>query len=578
MRPWASDEVWPSSEPGPSAVGRRLTADEQREYAVDIGSLKRADSPELRFLRYRDGRLLLVGVGPMSAALLSTALRTGCRDIDVMCTDPPAAGGAGLAALIEDARRDRAQRVGLRSDLDGLVATDTVLHLSGSVSALVAMADRCADVGACLGQVLISGEEMWTGPVGPAARTGVASAWRRLRGVRLTGPTTFSLSGQPLELAAEQLLRAWFECATGTARPSGSPYLLRTALRTGTAVPHRFLPLPAGSAVPQVTEAQARAAFLGRLDGAAIDAEVLFERAAAVTDARTGLLGRTEERQADVGPLVHWECRTIVADPFGARPASMPDAVVTGHGRDRDTARLTALLTALAGYGSLAGYGRVATSPGTRNTDVWGLDLVTGALRRIPARDVHLAPGRGKMYRPPVGAAAGLTWVHALETGLAQHCEELLARRLADPGTRVPRLSLPVDEATGAADPLYLLRSVGEPVAHDLSALLSVPACAIRLGSRTVLAVGVTHAEAMRTAAERAVLAPQLAARTVPAITPGQERPAPFFPGTRTVLGRARFIEALRAQGRTPVAVLLDQDPQAVAVIPYLVQVILIEE
>lgn len=151
-------------------------------------------------------------------------------------------------------------------------------------------------------------------------------------------------------------------------------------------------------------------------------------------------------------------------------------------------------------------------------------------------------------------------------------------RRLADPGTCVPRLLLPADEAPGAADPLYLLHTLGEPVAHDLSALLSVPACAIRLGARTVLAVGATHAEAVRTAAERAVLARESPAGTVPAITPEQERPAPFFPGMRTVPGRARFVEALRAQGRTPVVVLLDHDLQAVIVLPYIVRVISMAE
>ncbi|WP_416979271.1 hypothetical protein [Streptomyces sp. T028] len=573
-----SDDVWPSGEPAPSSVGRRLTPDERREYAGDIESLGSIDSPELRFRHYRDGRLLLVGAGPVAATLLKSALRTGCRDIEVLCTDPPAAGGGvGLAGLIEDARRDGAQKVGARSDLDGLAARDTVLQVSGSVPELVVTADRCADAGALLGQVLISGEEMWTGPVGSAARTAAASAWRRLRGIPLTGPAVSSLAGRPAELAAEQLLRAWFECATGTTRPSGSPYLLRTDLRTGTVVPHRFLPLPAGSTVPQVTEAQARAAFLGRLNGAAVDADVLFERVAAVADPRAGLVGVLEEREAAAGPLARWECRTTVADAFGARPAGTPDAVVTGHGGDRETARLAALLAALANYGSLAGLSLAAGSC-ARIPDVWGLDLVTGALRRIPARVARPAPDKGASYRPPVGVAAGLTWAHAVEAGLAQHCEELLSRRLADPGLRVPRLYLPADEAPGAADPLYLLRTLGEPVAHDLSAVLSVPACAIRLGSRTVVAVGATHAEAVRTAAERAVLARRSSARTVPAITPEQERPAPFFPGMRTVAGGVRFVEALRAQGRTPVAVLLDRDPQAVVVLPYVVQVILTEE
>ncbi|MFF5403037.1 hypothetical protein ACFY8K_02725 [Streptomyces misionensis] len=569
-----SDEAWPDGGSAPSWGGAPLTAEELREYATEIGSLGPVDLPGPRFRRYRDGRLLLVGAGgPLSAALLSGALRAGCRDIGVVGADP---SDPGFTALVERARRDGAQRVRPRPELDLETpgAADVVLHLSGSVRELAATAERCAATGVFLGQALIGDDELWTGPVGPAARTAVASAWRRLRGVPRRTPVADG--GRPAEIAAGQLLRAWFACATGTARSAGTPYLLRTELPRGTTVPHRILPLCAGPAAPRVTEVRARAAFLGRQGGEAVDGGELCARAEAVTDPRTGLLGTTRCEEITLGAGSRWECRTAVADPLGARPAGTPDAVVTGHGGDREAARVQTLLTALAAYGTLAAHGcRAARAPDDGADDAWGLDLVTGALRRVPVRDAHPAPDGGVPYRPPVGAAAGLTWAHAVEAGLAQHCEELLSQRLADRTTRVPRLPLPADEAPGAAHPLSLLRALGEPVAHDLSALLSVPACGIRLGSRTALAVGATRAEAMRTAAERALLAQRLPAGAVPAITPEQERPAEFFPNPRGTAGRPRLAEALRAQGRTPVAVLLDHDPQAVVVLPYVVQVIL---
>ncbi|SEE09050.1 hypothetical protein SAMN04490357_6877 [Streptomyces misionensis] len=570
MEPWVSDEAWPDGGSAPSWGGAPLTAQELREYATEIGSLGPAGSPEPRFRRYRDGRLLLVGAaGPLSAALLSGALRAGCRDIGVVGADP---SDPGLTALVERARRDGAQRVRPRPDLDLETpgAADVVLHLSGSLRELAATAERCAATGVFLGQALIGDDELWTGPLGPAARTAVASAWRRLRGVPRRTPVADG--GRPAEIAAGQLLRAWFAWATGTARPAGAPYLLRTELPHGTTVPHRILPLPAA---PRVTEVRARAAFLGRQGGEAVDAGELCARADAVTDPRTGLLGTTRCEEITLGAGSRWECRTAVADPLGARPAGTPDAVVTGHGGDRETARVQTLLTALAAYGTLVAYGCRAARARDDGADAWGLDLVTGALRRVPVRDAHPAPDGEVPYRPPVGAAAGLTWAHAVEAGLAQHCEELLSRRLADRATRVPRLPLPADEAPGTAHPLSLLRALGEPVAHDLSALLSVPACGVRLGSRTALAVGATRVEAMRTAAERALLAQRLPAGAVPAITPEQERPAEFFPKPRGTAGRPRFAEALRAQGRTPVAVLLDHDPQAAVVLPYVVQVIL---
>ncbi|MBC3840438.1 hypothetical protein GXW82_10020 [Streptacidiphilus sp. 4-A2] len=101
-----------------------------------------------------------------------------------------------------------------------------------------------------------------------------------------------------------------------------------------------------------------------------------------------------------------------------------------------------------------------------------------------------------------MGAAAGLTWISAVENGLAQHCEALLAQKSR------------VGAASGPVPP------------------------------------------------------------TVPATGAGQEPAAPRAP-----LGPphwARPVEALRAHGRTPVAVLLDHDPQAVAVLPYLVQIVLV--
>lgn len=231
---------------------------------------------------------------------------------------------------------------------------------------------------------------------------------------------------------------------------------------------------PHGGSRRGTTQAEARAAFLQRIGGEAVDAGQFLARADGAARDHTGLLG------------------------------AVLGAAAAGSGQDPGEDRTAAALTALAAYGALA-----AHRPGCSSEEqppVWGLDLATGSLRRIPREDAFGAPPLPRPpFRPPVGAAAGLTWISAVETGLAQHCEALLAQK--------PRVAA----MSG-----------------------SVPS--------TAPAIGVEQER--RPAAPRAPLDPPRWARPV---------------------------EALRAHGRAPVAVLLDHDPQAVAVLPYLVQIVLVE-
>ncbi|MEV7599824.1 hypothetical protein AB0O91_20815 [Kitasatospora sp. NPDC089797] len=292
------------------------------------------------------------------------------------------------------------------------------------------------------------------------------------------------------------------------------------------------------------TEAEVRAAFVAVVGGAAVDGEEVLARAAAhpvlaAAAARAGLPGP--------GPL-------------------RPD--LPGTAGDPRQERLDAVLTALAAH---AADRLRRTGPGGASA-VWGMDLLTGELRRIPLGDV---PAVG---RPPVGAAAGLTWLGALEEGLAQQCEALLAERLADPGVRVPRADL-APRCDGGCHPadctacaVGALRPCGVPLGHDLSELLSVPACALRLDPfpGTVIATGTTRAEAVHRAAGRLL---RRDGRTAPDVRPDQELAA----GVRRLpeASRSRPFDALHAQGHAPAAILLDQDPRAVAVLPYLVHVVL---
>ncbi|WP_329275562.1 hypothetical protein [Streptomyces sp. NBC_00691] len=563
-----------------------------------------------------DGRLLLAGEDQVLRALAVAATRAGCRDIRVRRTG----GGEAAPGTTEWTAGET------------LSAADAVLHVARSTAELAATADRCADAGAWLGQVLVHGDELWTGPLGPADRTAAASAWRRLRGlpprVRPATPAGAApvdpgavLAPQRAEWIADLLLSAWLGrggtgaagtvpgagaaaghgfpgagAAGGAATPGaggtgasdagivggpgddGGPYLVRTDLRTSSGGRHPVVPFPrpGRSATRAGTETGARAAFLGRIGGAAVEPARLLERIEAVADARTGLLGPVPE--ATPGPTGLWGCAVAVPDPFGPPSADAPGVTVWGHGRDAHSARLAALLDALAAYGSLA------AAPDARGgREVWGLDLVTDRLRRVFAAEAYPVPAPGTPYRLPTGVAAGLTWAAAVEAALTMHCEALVVHRLAQPGTRVPRLALP-DHAGPAA--LRALRAAGEPVVHDLTALVPVPACAVRLGDDTVVAVAATWDEALAAAAERALLAREKgvpptgsgpAVPTVPSVTPDRETAGGPLPVEDGASGRAGLVEVLRARGRTPVAVLLDHDPQAVRLLPYLVHVMLLD-
>lgn len=610
MRPRWSDDDRPHDEVAP-----RGSADGDAYVHPSGGGTGSGRAP--------DGRLLLAGEGRLLRALTAAAERAGCSDVRVRRTgegDDEALGG-----LAEWAEKEM------------LTAADTVLHVARSTAELAATADRCADARAWLGQVLVHGDELWTGPLGPADRTAAASGWRRLRGAspqsRLDGPVGAEpdgfggapvggaadgpagavLAAERAEWIADRLLDAWLgrggagargvvagagsvgasgtgEAGTvGGARAggvagglgdAGEPCLVRTDVRTSSSSRHPVVPLPRPdrSVTRAGTETGARVAFLGRIGGAAVDPARLLERIDAVADARTGLLGPV--REAKPGPTGLWGCAVAVPDPFGPLPADAPGVTVWGHGPDARSARLAAMLEALAAYGTFA------AAPHARSgCEVWGLDLVTDRLRRVPAAEAYPAPAPGTPYRLPTGAAAGLTWAAALEAALTGHCEALVTARLAQPGARVARLALP-----DLGDPalVRMLRAAGEPVAHDLSALLSVPACAVRLGDDTVVAVAATWSEALAVAAERALLAREMSVPptgvgvgpvvpTVPSVTPNQEEVGRPFSVEDGASGRAGLVEALRARGRTPVAILLDHDPQAVRLLPYLVHVALLD-
>jgi hypothetical protein len=566
-----------------------LTAEEEREYAGEIAFIRYAlDSAEHRFQRYREARLVLQGSGPVLVELLRAGLTTGWRDVRVRTGQPDA---AVLHALVDRVRRDPRQRVVVESELSDVAfdEEDVVLHVSteGEEIELLTMAERAASSGCVLGQVLVARHEAWFSPVGRAPS---AAGWRRL----LAWPTATthgmsSLTGPVPGVLASRLALAQFRHSTGLDErpptpgiPDG-PVLTRVDLHTLETRRHFFLPHPMDRPVDPVTEAEARTVFEELLRGEPVDAEELLTRATEAADSRTGLLGAVDELDFVQFPLC--VCRATFADPFELLPAWAPPPTVVGHGIERDEARLKAVLGAFAGYGALAIDRRrlTATADGAMT---WGIDLTTGKPRSVPVKAAFpVLANRPAIYRPPVGAAAGLDWAAALETGLRQHCEDILARRLS--GEAVPRLDLhgwPLQDR--GAHLLRLVATVAEPVAHDLGGILSVPACALRIGQDTVLATGTTLAEAVTAALERGLLSWQSRTEGQPAYAPDTvaavraEREAATEPPLSTwdLSGWEGLTAALRATGPRPVAVPLHHDPQATGLLPYLVHVVLMDD
>ncbi|MGH3885912.1 MAG: hypothetical protein ACRDSZ_04955 [Pseudonocardiaceae bacterium] len=581
-----------------------LDAEEQRVYAAEIAFIRYGlDSAQRRFQRVRAARIVLIGEGPVLDALLAAGLWSGWRKLGVFA---PAAQVTALRDVVEKTRRDPKQSVRLqpwpeergagdRGWLAGVVdEADVVLQVCDEArrADLIAVSRACAGSGTALGQVLVGDDEAWLTPVGPPDGVEAESCWRRLAAQRGTGADTPSgggwLTGPVPGIVAAQLALSCFSHLTGLddtlpspQRAPQPPVLNRVDLRTLVTRTHRVRPHPlAGPQAPN-TEADVRALIDELACAAPVEAADLLDRVAGCIDARTGLLGILDEGDLVQVPLS--VCRASVSDPYAVLPAWAPAPTVTGWGNDRPTARLRALLAALATYGTLT------TGPVTEQQ--WGLDLATGALRAVPTTVAYpVLRGAPLPYRAPVGAAAGRCWNDAIAAGLRAHCEALLAQH-TDGGRRDIRQLDPTEVADEVADEqaahlLRLVQAADQRVrVTDLSGILKLPAFAFRTGADpVVLTCAATAAEALRDGLERILLRWQARTeggmplpRASAVLWPVEPPPPPAGgPGADP---RCRVLTgALRRAGQRPVAVPITQDRQARSLLPYVVQVVLCDD
>ncbi|MGH3827331.1 MAG: YcaO-like family protein [Pseudonocardiaceae bacterium] len=618
-----------------------LSVVECQAYAEEIGFVRYSlDSAEYRFQCYRRARVMMLGDGPVLTALLDAGLRSGLCDVRVVGCGP--AQVPQLREVVRWACRDGDQDVVI--DASALVvggglaavveASEVVLQVCGPAdwADCVAVARECGRVGTVLGQVLVDREEAWIAPVGCS---GAESGWRRLSALRspwpgedagegvgedVSGPAGWLTGPVPAVLAA-QLALGCFRHLTGMdelpryAAEVSEPVMTRVDLRTLDTRTHSFLAHPLAQPLAEplahpLAESRVesrdvpgepgfRVVIEAYVSGSPIEPGELLERGGTVVDARCGLFGRLDEDELTQLPL--WVCRASVSDPCALLPGWAPAPVVTGHGLDREEARLRALLAAFAVYGSLVVdrrrlTGGDATDDAALSTGVWGMDLVTGRPRTVPALAGWPALGGVVVpYRSPVGAAAGVSWDGAVLAALGQHCERLLAGRLAVADRPCPWLD--PDQFAGderVSRLLRLLAAAREPVeVYDLRGVLGLPACAVLAGGATVaLTCGATMVDAVGTGLGRALLSWQarrenqpdyappvvaqlagwLRAPALAGVTAGSAGAAPPPTGDT---GVSVLVGGLRAVGYTPVAVPLDHDPEATRILPYVVQVVL---
>jgi hypothetical protein len=356
--------------------------------------------------------------------------------------------------------------------------------------------------------------------------------------------------------------------------------MTRTDLESLSTTAHRFHRHPANGAAADaadVADAAATQDTIASLRAAERVPQVdLLARARVFEDPYLGPLRSLDEEDLPQVPLAL--CQATVADPYGRRPPPAVEPVI-GWGPDREAARVRAVLAALAAYGSLVAE-HESRQAGDRAT-AWGMDLLTGAVRRVPFPQGDPAAVR-RAYAAPLGAAAGLCWDEAVEAGLLAHFEALpgLWEEADAPVVDPVRESGDDDGVLGT---VRLLERTGEVFEfRDHSAALGLPAYTVTAtGGVAARSVALAPEPALRHAAEHALLHWQTRVEGRPEAVPPSRRWAAGGPppgAERTSDPAFLAVRLLRVTGRTPVVVPLVRDDVVNSLLPFVVQVVLCDD
>ncbi|TVX99119.1 putative thiazole-containing bacteriocin maturation protein [Cohnella terricola] len=339
-----------------------LSKETVRRYAGQIAFLDSCgDSGAYRFQCYRQAEVLVVGSGPIFAALVSALLESGLPRFCMLITDSLPTDRQRLMTLAENARlTDPEVAIGEVTPprMEGnawqevVRPFETVLYVSeaGDGEELHLLQKACQEERKTL---LPAVRLHQAGIAGPLVQPGSAvcweSAWRRIHESEVfKDPEHFAFSSTAGALLANVIVFELFKMATGAVEPESRHSLFLLDLETLEGSWHSFLPhpLPAGKAKVQaewVDEPELR--LEERPGGGA--ANGLFPYLSKLTSARTGILHRWEE--GELGQLPLSQCRVQAADPLSKGPAGLlPDIVCSGL--THEEARREAGLSGLEAY------------------------------------------------------------------------------------------------------------------------------------------------------------------------------------------------------------------------------------
>ncbi|HWS38501.1 MAG TPA: TOMM precursor leader peptide-binding protein [Actinoplanes sp.] len=528
----------------PHTLPERVTAEYRSEIAfVDYYQ----DSAAYRFQRFRESTVLLTGSGQILNALVHAALHAGFTRVRLAVTDDD--------EDIQQARfRDPDQSL---TEIPEPVWADPGAALDG-VDVVIHGTDRlmpgrarainraCSERGVTLIQATVDADEAWVGPLvtGDGHEAGCGECARlRILGWPRPGeaeaftdrpeiaPTGF-LAGPTAAIVANQMVFEVFKRFTGAGPAETAGAVVRIDLETLASDNHRITSHPLCSVPPAAVETEPE--FLARVAelaaGPAITDETFSTAAAACFDERTGLLGRLDEGDFGQVPL-----KVSRAEYAGAAPGEAAVAVAT----DFTEARLRATRRACELYA--AGVART-------DREVPGLDLVTGAAHRVRADGS--------------GLASGLTWTEAVNRGLLARINRITLDGMGTAADSYPLVDQPDGRFRTMLEILGLKITV-----HDVTGVLGVPTLVACAGSVIVgSASGTDHAELIDRVLEQAL------GRHQAQTGEWSGDPAGSWDGTT-----AELVRRLDETGRRPVAVPLDHDPTLRRVLPYIVDVVLVE-
>lgn len=603
-----------------------LDAAEEQLYASEIAFVDYyRDSAAYRFARFRESGVLAVGSGLTLTALVHAVLHAGVRDVEVLTTGEGPTDTARHAEYAKRAReRDPKQSlVHLSAEArtasperlrDAVRRSDVVVHVSDRpMIARARMLGRlCAEQEKVLVQAVLVGDHAWIGPLAGPGVTGSCweCGWLRYLGHQGEGGVEDEftdragsvvspfLAGPTAALVSNMLSFEVFKHVTGVGLLETEATMVDLDLETLQSERHAVRAHPLCGSHGAVA-AQSESVFLDGVrqlsQGAEIGEEAFSTGAAELFDAKTGLLGRLEERDFD---------QTIlrVSQATVASPLLMPGRTLTaiGVGPDFSTARQHATRRACELYaaGTVDTRRLLPDGGGDAPGSVWGYDPDADVARTVCATCVFpVLHGELPSERTAPGLASGFTWAEAVTRGLLAQCNLLTFAELdhASPPRATPEPGA-IALTERAARYLRVFDLTGDRVeVHDVTGSLDIPTFVACVGDRAVACVcDVDVPHALEALLERAVQdhqarftgQPDCAPRELPAAPP-ELRTAPLDLGTaspttsqhdgqHTWREKQQLVQRrLREGGWRPVVVPLDHDPVLNAALPYIVNVVL---